>query len=245
MTSVNTASVKNTKLRETTRYGVLPATVSLQIREPGSALTHFAGLILMSIGAGPLLMRAKANGSAMTFAGMIVFIVSCCLLYAASTTYHTVVLDEKKTTLFRKFDHMSISIMIAGTYTPICLTVLKGRTGYILLGMVWALALGGVLLKLFWVTCPKWLSSAVYLIMGWLCVFAFPALLQKLSGEAFLWLFAGGAFYTIGAVIYAMHPKKFDARHIYFGSHEIFHVFIMLGTFCHYMMMYRFLALVA
>lgn len=245
MASVSAVSTENTKIKEITRYGVLPATISLQIREPGSALTHFAGLILMSMGAGPLLMRAKHSGSTMTFVGMIVFVVSCCLLYAASTTYHTVVLDEKKTTLFRKFDHMSISIMIAGTYTPICLTALRGRTGYILLGMIWTLAVGGVLLKLFWVTCPKWLSSVVYLMMGWLCVFAFPSLLEKLSAEAFGWLFAGGAFYTVGAVIYALHPKKFDAKHIYFGSHEIFHVFIMLGTFCHYMLMYRFLSLMA
>jgi hemolysin III len=241
----NTASAKDTKLREITRYGVLPATVSLQIREPGSALTHFAGLILMSIGAGPLLMRAKQSGSGFTLVGMIVFVVSCCLLYAASTTYHTVVLDEKKTTVFRKLDHMSISIMIAGTYTPICLTALRGKAGYILLALVWTLALGGVLLKLFWVTCPKWLSSAVYLMMGWLCVFAFPLLEKMLSAEAFAWLAGGGIFYTVGAIIYAMHPKKFDSRHIYFGSHEIFHVFIMLGTFCHYMLMYRFLALVA
>lgn len=241
----NTASAKDTKLREITRYGVLPATISLQIREPGSALTHFAGLILMSIGAGPLLMRARQSGSNFTLAGMIVFVVSCCLLYAASTTYHTVVLDEKKTTVFRKLDHMSISIMIAGTYTPICLTALRGKVGYILLALVWTLALGGVLLKLFWVTCPKWLSSVVYLAMGWLCVFAFPFLEKTLTSEAFAWLAGGGIFYTVGAIIYAMHPKKFDARHIYFGSHEIFHVFIMLGTFCHYMLMYRFLALMA
>lgn len=239
-----TASANNTKLKEITRYGVLPATISFQIREPGSALTHFAGLILMSVGAGPLLMRARESGSKMTLAGMIVFVVSCCLLYAASTTYHTVVLDEKKTTVFRKLDHMSISIMIAGTYTPICLTVLKGRVGYILLLAIWALALGGVLLKLFWVTCPKWLSSVIYLIMGWLCVFIFPFLDGRMSAEAFVWLALGGIFYTIGAIIYAMHPKKFDAKHIYFGSHEIFHVFIMLGTFCHYMLMYRFLALI-
>lgn len=242
---IRTASVNNTKLKEITRYGVLPATVSFKIREPGSALTHFAGLILMSIGAGPLLMRARQYGSNQTFTGMIIFIVSCCLLYAASTTYHTVVLDEKKTTVFRKLDHMSISVMIAGTYTPICLTALRGKSGYILLAGIWTLALGGMLLKLFWVTCPKWLSSLVYLIMGWFCIFAFPLILKSLPTEAFGWLLAGGAFYTTGAIIYAMHPKKFDARHIYFGSHEIFHIFIMLGTFCHYMLMFRFLAYIA
>lgn len=234
-------------LKEITRFGVLPSTISLKkfkIREPGSALTHFAALVLMSIGAGPLLVRTWRNGSTAGLVGMIIFILSTCLLYAASTTYHTVVLDEKKTTLFRKFDHMSISIMIAGTYTPICLTALKGRVGYVLLAAIWTLALGGVLLKLFWVTCPKFVSSLLYLAMGWLCVFAFKPLLRALPTAAFLWLLAGGLFYTVGAVIYALHPKKFDARHIYFGSHEIFHVFIMFGTFCHYMLMFRYLAYV-
>lgn len=242
MTAMNTTQVESTNLRELTRFGVMPATVSFKIREPGSALTHFAGLLLMSIAAGPLLMKTHLYGTLPGLVGMAVFVLSACILYAASTTYHTVVLDEKMTTLFRKFDHMSISVMIAGTYTPICLTALKGRVGYLLLSAVWTLAIGGILLKLFWITCPKWISSMLYLLMGWVCVFAFRTIVAALPAAAFAWLLAGGVFYTVGAVIYALHPKKFDARHVYFGSHEIFHVFIMLGTFCHFMLMYRYLA---
>lgn len=240
---MTTAAATNTKFHESTRFGILPSTVSFQIREPGSALTHFAALILTAMGAGPLLMRARQNGSAYTITGMIVFILTTCWLYAASTTYHTVVLDEKKTTVFRKIDHISISIMIAGTYTPICLTALRETIGIPLLIAVWTLAALGVVLKLFWVTCPKWLSSVIYAGMGWMCAFAIPALAAALPGGAIFWLVAGGVVYTIGAVIYALHPKKFDAKHVYFGSHEIFHLFIMGGTACHFVLMYQYIAM--
>ena len=234
-------TVQQDRYRESTRCGILPATITLSIREPGSALTHFAALIMMAMGAGPLLSRALRYGSVYTTAGMMIFIVSTCLLYSASTVYHTIVAGLRVTTFFRKLDHCSISVMIAGTYTPVCLTVLRGRTGYALLASIWGLAVIGVVMKLFWITCPKWMSSVLYIAMGWLCVFAMKPLLEVLSSAEFLWLLAGGIFYTVGAGIYAMHPKKFDAKHIYFGSHEIFHVFIMMGTFCHYMVMYSYL----
>ena len=234
-------SAKSGKLHESTRYGVRPETISLQIREPGSALTHFAGLLLLAIGAGPLIMRARLYGSAYTVAGIVVFLLCGCLLYAASTVYHTVVLDLKKTTLFRKLDHSTISIMIAGTYTPVCLTYLRGTVGFRLLIAIWPIAILGVLLKLFWITCPKWISSLLYVLMGWLCVFAMGAILRALPPAAFGFLLAGGIFYTVGAVIYAIRPRAFDAKHIYFGSHEIFHVFIMFGTLCHYLMMWFYL----
>ena len=135
-----------------------------------------------------------------------------------------------------------ISVLIAGTYTPVCLTALKGPVGYLLLGSIWTLALGGILLKIFFVHCPKWLSSTLYVVMGWLCVFAMKPLYSILPLSAFLWLLFGGIAYTIGAVIYAFKLKAFNEKHIYFGSHEIFHVFIMIGTFCHYMVLYGTLA---
>ena len=241
MAMEDTSPAKSGKFREETRFGIRPETISIQIREPGSALTHLAGLILVCIGAGPLIMRAKLYGSAYTVAGVLIFLLGSILLYAASTVYHTVVLDLEKTTFFRKLDHSTISIMIAGTYTAVCLTYLRGSVGFHLLAAIWPLAILGVLLKLFWITCPKWISSLLYALMGWLCVFSMGAILNALPPAAFGLLLAGGIFYTVGAVIYAMHPRAFDAKHIYFGSHEIFHVFIMLGTFCHYLMMWIFL----
>lgn len=227
-----------TKNREKTRFGVLPGTISIQIREPGSAITHFIGLILVWIGALPLMQRSIEYGSFITSMSMLVFIVSTTLLYTASTLYHSVVLDLKKTMIFRKIDHTMISVLIAGTYTPVCLTALKGFTGYILLAAIWALAIGGIFLKIFFVSCPKWLSSTIYLIMGWLCVFALKPLYKTLPLSGFLWLLFGGIAYTLGAVIYAFKLKSFNEKHIYFGSHEIFHVFIMFGTFCHYMLLF-------
>lgn len=227
-----------TRTIEKTRYGTLPSTISLKIREPGSALTHFAALVLLTAGSGPLMIHAKESGSRLTMAGAAIFLMTSCLLYAASTCYHTVVLDERRTTIFRKMDHISIAIMIAGSYTPICLSFLKNVP---LLMAVWTLAVFSAILKLFWITCPKWLSSALYLLMGWLCVFSFKSLLLLLPAPAFGLLLAGGVAYSVGAVIYALHPKAFDEKHIYFGSHEIFHVFIMLGTFCHYELLLHYL----
>ena len=229
---------------EKTRFGILPGTISIRVREPGSALTHFLGLILLWIGAGPLMQRALEHGSTITALSMFVFIVSATLLYTASTLYHSVVLDLKKTLIFRKIDHTMISVLIAGTYTPVCLTALRGHTGYLLLGAIWILALVGILLKIFFVSCPKWFSSILYVVMGWLCIFALRPLFRVLPLSGFLWLLFGGIAYTLGAVIYAFKLRAFNEKHIYFGSHEIFHVFIMLGTFCHYMLLYRTLALI-
>ena len=232
----------NSKYREKTRFGVLPGTISIAIREPGSAITHFIGLILLWIGAGPLIQRSIEHGGRITAFSMFVFVLSTTLLYAASTLYHSVVLDLKKTLIFRKIDHIMISVLIAGTYTPVCLTALKGKTGYFLLAALWLLAVGGIILKILFVSCPKWLSSAIYLIMGWLCIFALMPLFKALPLSGFLWLLFGGIAYTLGAIIYAFKLKAFNEKHIYFGSHEIFHIFIMIGTFCHYMLLFNILS---
>ena len=229
----------NSKYREKTRFGVLPGTISIAIREPGSAITHFIGLILLWIGAGPLIQRSIEHGGRITAFSMFVFVLSTTLLYAASTLYHSVVLDLKKTLIFRKIDHIMISVLIAGTYTPVCLTALKGKTGYFLLAAIWLLTVGGIILKILFVSCPKWLSSAIYLIMGWLCIFALKPLFKALPLSGFLWLLFGGIAYTLGAIIYAFKLKAFNEKHIYFGSHEIFHIFIMIGTFCHYMLLFN------
>jgi hemolysin III len=135
---------------------------------------------------------------------------------------------------------MMIFIMIAGSYTPVCLLVLDYHTGYRMLLAVWGIALGGIFIKALWITCPKWFSSILYISMGWLCISAIGTIIQTLSLAAFLWLLAGGLLYTIGGVIYALKLKVFNARHANFGSHEIFHLFIMAGSFCHFIFMYQY-----
>ena len=134
-----------------------------------------------------------------------------------------------------------ISVLIAGSYTPVCLLVLKGRTGIILLSIVWGIAIAGILIKAFWVYCPKWVSSILYIGMGWTCVLAFAQLLDSLSPAAFGWLLAGDAALDCGGVIYALKLPLFNSRHKNFGSHEIFHLFVMGGSACHFIVMYAFL----
>ena len=164
------------------------------------------------------------------------------LLYGASTIYHTLDISEKVNRLLRKLDHMMIFILIAGTYTPICLIVLGNRSGFLLLALVWAIAAAGILINAFWINCPKWFSSLIYIGMGWVCVTAFQEIISALPTAAFSWLLAGGIIYTAGGVIYALKLPIFNSRHKNFGSHEIFHLFVMGGSLCHYVVMYGFVA---
>ena len=142
--------MESTKRLNATKYGYMPCSITIKVREPGSAFTHLAGFLGVLVGAGPLLMRAREFGSAFTYAGMIIFILSALVLYGASTSFHWVVAGERVTNVFRKLDHMSISILIAGTYTPVCLTALRGRGGYIMLAAIWGLAISSMIIKAFW-----------------------------------------------------------------------------------------------
>ena len=211
------------------------------IKEPGSAITHFIGMLMAIFAAVPLLIKAANEPSRIYIISLTIYAASLILLYAASTTYHTFDISEKVNTVLKKIDHMMISILIAGSYTPVCLIVLKGRTGIILLSIVWGIAIVGILIKAFWVYCPKWVSSVLYIGMGWTCVLAFTQILNNMSPAAFGWLLAGGIIYTVGGVIYALKLPLFNSRHKNFGSHEIFHLFVMGGSACHFVVMYAFL----
>ena len=213
--------------------------MQLTIREPGSAITHFIACLMAAIAALPLISKAHGGLTAISLA---VFAASMILLYGASTLYHSVNVTEKVLRVFRKIDHMMIFVLIAGTYTPVCIIVLGGTVGYGLLTLVWGIALIGILVKAFWITCPKWFSSILYIAMGWVCVLAFTQIINSLSTQAFAWLLAGGIIYTIGGIIYALKLPIFNSRHKNFGSHEIFHLFVMGGSVCHFIMMYCFVA---
>lgn len=210
-------------------------------KDPGSAITHFIGMLMAAFAALPLLIKAAKAPDAVHFISLGIFALSMILLYTASTVYHTFDLSDKINRRLKKFDHMMIFILIAGTYTPVCLIVLNGPVGYGLLALIWGMALLGMALKAFWVYCPKWVSSVIYIIMGWTCVLAFSPLLSALSPAAFNWLLAGGIIYTVGGVIYALKLPIFNNRHKNFGSHEIFHLFCLGGSFCHFVLMYEFI----
>ena len=212
-----------------------------RIKDPGSAITHFIGMVMAAIASVPLLIKAAHQPDSVYIIAMSVYAASLILLYAASTTYHTFDISERVNKLLKKIDHMMISILIAGSYTPVCLIALRGRLGVILLSIVWGIAIVGILIKAFWIFCPKWVSSVLYIGMGWTCVLAFTQLLSNLAPAAFGWLLAGGIIYTIGGVIYALKLPLFNSRHQNFGSHEIFHLFVMAGRACHFIVMYGYL----
>ena len=213
-----------------------------RVKDPGSALTHFIALVLAILAATPLLLKAGQNSGYSHLGALAVFILSMIGLYAASTIYHTLDISPEVNKMLRKLDHMMIFILIAGTYTPVCMIVLGDRTGWSLLALVWGVAILGILINALWITCPKWFSSLIYIAMGWACILAFTKIMASLPRAGFLWLLAGGIIYTIGGVIYALKLPIFNSKHKNFGSHEIFHLFVMGGSLCHYVMMYGFVA---
>ena len=216
--------------------------MQITIREPGSAITHFIAMMMAVFAAVPLLIKAGIQSGQENLLAMAIFMGSMILLYGASATYHSVDLTGRSLRIFRKLDHMMIFVLIAGSYTPVCLIVLGGKLGYTLLALVWGIAAVGMLLKAFWITCPKWFSSIIYIAMGWVCVLVFGPLLNTLSTPAFLWLLAGGIIYTVGGVIYALKLPIFNSKHKFFGSHEVFHLFVMGGSICHFIFMYLYVA---
>lgn len=212
--------------------------MQITIREPGSAITHFIGMMFAVFASVPLLIKAGLTQNVSDVEAMTVFMISMMLLYGASTLYHSVVVPDRILKIFRKLDHMMIFVLIAGSYTPVCMIVLGGRLGYTMLTAVWTIAAVGMLVKVLWINCPKWFSSVIYIAMGWVCVFAFGQLFENLELAGFLWLLAGGIIYTVGGIIYALKLPLFNSKHTNFGSHEIFHLFVMAGSVCHFIFMY-------
>ena len=214
-----------------------------RVKDPGSAATHFIGFLAAVLMTPVLLVHAAGNGADfMTMIGMSVFMISMILLYGASTSYHSFDISEKANLRLKRMDHMMIFVLIAGTYTPVCLLTLPKPSGLMLLAAVWGIALVGIFIKGFWITCPKWFSSVLYIAMGWSCLSVLGQLFSLLPLHAFLWLLAGGLIYTAGGIIYALRLPLFDARHPMFGLHEIFHLFVMAGSLCHFVFMFCYLA---
>lgn len=214
-----------------------------QPKDPVSAYTHFGGFIASIIAMPFLLVHASNHGAtSSSLISFTIFMLSMILLYGASATYHSFNISPKVNMVLKRIDHMSIFALIAGSYTPICVVALRGqREGLWLLIVVWSMAIAGMIFKLFWVTCPKWVSSIIYTGMGWACLMFMPQIISSLQGGAFAWVLAGGILYTIGAVIYSLKLKIFDRPG--FGNHELFHCFVLAGSICHFIVMYQFIAL--
>ena len=212
-----------------------------KLKDPGSAITHLIAMIGAIICSFPLITKSIRSGNHLATIAMTVFILSMIFLYAASTLYHSLDISAKVNLVFRRLDHAMIFVLIAGSYTPVCLLALPPQKGLSLLFFIWSVAIAGIILKIFFINCPHWVSSVIYIAMGWTCVFVFRPLLTTLPKAAFLWLFAGGIIYTIGGVLYGLKLKVFEKLPANFGSHEIFHLFVMGGSICHFVFMYMYM----
>ena len=210
-----------------------------KFREPISSLTHLVGAFLSAIGLILLIKYSLDTTNVYNAIILAVFGISSILLYSASSTYHKSTSSKKVIKVLRRVDHSMIYVLIAGTYTPICLIALKGTIGTILFLVIWILALIGIVLKIVWFDAPRWLSTGFYILMGWISIIAIVPIIKAISLGGFMWLLAGGLFYTIGGVIYATKRPKINLK--LFGFHEIFHIFIMLGSLCHYILMFKYI----
>ncbi len=209
------------------------------LRDPMSGLTHCIGAALAVLGTVLLIMRSVNPAMPWHIVTFSIFGGGMILLYTASTLYHWLPLSEKGIRVLRRVDHSMIFFYIAATYTPICLIPLRGPWGWSIFGVIWGLAFLGIGMKVFWLHAPRWFSTGIYLAMGWLVMVGIYPLYLALSGAALTWLVAGGVLYSLGAVIYAL--KWPDPLPKFFGFHEIFHLFVIGGSFCHFVMMYWFI----
>lgn len=211
--------------------------MSVLIREPINGLTHLFGAFLSLAGLIALIIKASITAdSALVIIAVTIFGISMILLYSASATYHMVVAKDHVIAFLRRIDHSMIFVLIAGTYTPICLISLGGVTGWVLFAVINSLALAGVIFKLVWFYAPRWLSTVLYIVMGWIIIFFSSTLWPIIGGDGMLMLVLGGVFYTIGAFIYWLKPKFLSFKHM--GFHEIFHIFIMIGSLFHFICIY-------
>lgn len=215
-----------------------------RIKDPVSGISHLIGAVLSVAGLVLLIVYSSLYGEgAWDIVTFTIFGVSLVLLYLFSTLYHMLNLGEKGTIVFKKFDHMMIYVLIAGSYTPICLGPLRGPWGWSVFGVVWGLAVIGIILTAVWIKAPRWLTTSIYIAMGWLVVVMVYPLLKTFSElrvlSSLLWLLVGGIFYTIGGLIYGLKKAPFTTKH--FGFHEIFHIFVMLGSFCQFWFVFNYL----
>lgn len=215
----------------------------IKVKDPVSGYTHLLGALLSIVGLVLLIITAINHGEgAWDIISFSIFGCGLILLYTFSSLYHLLNVGERATKILRKFDHIMIYILIAASYTPICLGPLRGPWGWSIFGIVWGLAIIGIILTAAWINAPRWLTTTIYVVMGWTVIIAIYPMLTIFKNlnalSSLLWLLAGGIFYTIGAIIYAF--KWPHLKNKYFGFHEIFHIFVMLGSLCQFWFIFHY-----
>ena len=209
-------------------------------REPVNGLTHLIGAVLSLIAFIAMISKAIITGSSfIEYVSICLFGLGMILLYSASATYHSVIANESIIKILKRVDHSMIFVLITGSYAPYCLIALHNSTGYRLFAAVLISSIIGIIFKIAWVTCPRWLSSTIYIAIGWLAIFAIYPLFKSIAFPGVAMLIIGGLFYTVGGVIYALKKDKIKIG--VFGSHEIFHLFIMLGTLSHFIGIFNYI----
>jgi hemolysin III len=199
------------------------------LEEKTNIISHAIGLVLSIVALVLMLVRASQHGNAWHIVGVSIFGASLIALYAASTFYHSAS-DPGIRSRLRIVDHATIYVLIAGTYTPFTLVTLNGSIGWTIFGVSWGMAVSGVILKLFYTGKYNVLSTLMYVFMGWIIIFAIKPLINNLPSGGLYWLFAGGLAYTSGAILYSIKKIPFN--------HAIFHMFVLLGSFCHFIAVY-------
>lgn len=208
-------------------------------RDPVSCYSHFIGAVLSLVGLAVMAVHFALDGGAMvTAVSSLLFCVSLFALYSASGVYHYSNGGEKVRLVLRKLDHAMIYVLIAGSYTPVLTAILPRREGILFIAGIWVFAAAGILFKLCWINAPRWLGTMLYLVLGW-AILVNPGALANLSLPAVALLAAGGLLYTVGGVIYIIKKPNFSKT---FGFHELFHIFVVLGSVCHYFMVLFFIA---
>jgi hemolysin III len=209
-----------------------------RLREPVSGLMHLGTAIAAVLGLAALLWLGRS--SLAKEISLLIYGLSLVLMFSASSAYHLIQSNARVVQWLRKLDHSAIYVLIAGTYTPICLHFFDGFWRWGMLGIIWGMALIGVTVKLFVIKAPRWITAGVYLIMGWLSIAAIQEMVRAIPVGALVWLFAGGLFFTIGAIIYV--TKKLDFVPGVFGFHEVWHIFVILGCASHFIVIAAFVA---
>jgi len=208
-------------------------------REAVNGFTHLFGALLSIPGLYLLIKHTPADSSMSRYLSLYVFGLSLFLLYSASATYHLLNASKKVIQILRRIDHMMIYVLIAGTYTPLCMIALEGTWRWTLMISIWSLAIIGIIFKLLWFKAPRWLSTISYILMGWMVVIALFPLSNAVLLPGIICLLLGGLFYTTGAIIYATKRPNINLR--YLGFHEIFHLFVLAGSFSHFLLLYWYL----
>jgi hemolysin III len=202
-----------------------------RLREPFNGLSHAVAALAALVGLAILLIAGRDD--AFKQASLLVYGASLVLMLSSSAAYHLVKSRAEVTLSLRKLDHAAIYLLIAGTYTPICFNLMEGFWRWGMLGIIWGLALVGVVSKLFLIGAPRGFTAGVYLGMGWLSMLSLGELLRVMPAGGLAWLFLGGAAYTLGSIVYI--TKKMDFFPGVFGFHEVWHIFVILGCLFHYL----------